>query len=351
MEEYSSPGAMLKGEIRKKRLTQKQFAAAVSMSPSLVSELVSNKRAMSKAVVAKLQSFFHIPAKEWLDLQTMYQLIDCIAKEEAENAEELREMDEYVAIDTLLDRVGGLTVFNIDKKKEILRQEFGFENILQLNKISWLYIGYEIRGIDMRMFNAWLLLARREARLCKVEGSFDKADMEAVLKELYNVFHCNIDTLRCTREILGRYGIRFCQVRALELAPVAGLFFCESGIPAIVLPTSLDKIESFAFRVMHGLCHVYKHLLGANDQRFDIEGQVDDDEIEEMEANEFALNALIPNELWNTSPVMQPVASAIQEVVIPWAQSNGLNARIVLDRITRELSRCKSQMDSPGRVQ
>lgn len=57
---------------------------------------------------------------------------------------------------------------------------------------------------------------------------------------------------------------------------------------------------------------------------------------EEEQANEFAANALIPEELWNTQPAVQLNPRVIQARFTSWAKSINKNKWIVLGRASHE---------------
>ena len=96
-----------------------------------------------------------------------------------------------------------------------------------------------------------------------------------------------------TKDVLARYGIKFCETPKVDRASIDGFSFIEGGVPVIVVTRRFDRIDNLAFAIMHELCHVYKHLSKEGDQRINIEGYSEETEREENEANEFAVNALI----------------------------------------------------------
>lgn len=67
--ELLGPGSLLRKELKARGLTQRKFAEEVGMRPSHVSEIVSGKRSVSKAIAVKFQEALGIEAKCWLELQ------------------------------------------------------------------------------------------------------------------------------------------------------------------------------------------------------------------------------------------------------------------------------------------
>ena len=77
------------------------------------------------------------------------------------------------------------------------------------------------------------------------------------------------------------------------------------GTPVIALTLRQDRLDNFWFTLLHELAHVSCHLVGETTVIFD-DLDVNSSEGIEAEADEFARNALVPNDLWsrNTSPDM-----------------------------------------------
>ncbi len=71
-----------------------------------------------------------------------------------------------------------------------------------------------------------------------------------------------------------------------------------SGRPIVALTLRFDRLDNFWFVLAHELGHIFLHLHeNVRLDFFDEEGPIGTDTLEE-EANEFALNMLIPNEEW-----------------------------------------------------
>lgn len=346
-----SPGARIKAELRKRKMTQKQFAEIVGLVPSRVCDLISNRRTITTEVAAKLQDFFDIPAKEWLDMQTDYRLTHKEDAAEMEAAEELYKFDEFVSLKTLFARSGVNSFESSSAKLDFLRKEFGIASQQQLQSCGGFFRKSDKTGLDVRMLNTWTFLARRDSRRCVVTGNFDKGTLTQVTSELFTIFHSNMSVMMRTKDVLARYGIKFCETPKVERASVDGFSFIDDGVPAIVITRRFDRIDNLAFAIMHELCHVYRHLSKDGDQRINIEGYSEETQREENEANEFALNALIPAEVWkNEAPTVRPIPHIIQREYTRWANKKGYNKWIVLGRIAHDMGLYQMRADNSRKV-
>lgn len=334
---YISPGAMLKTELKKRNLTQKAFAEAVSLVPSHVCEIISDKRIITPEVAIRLQRFFDIPAGEWLDLQTKFRLADYEDTEELRAVDELRRYDELVSLKTLFLRGGKPRLETSNDKLAFLNIEYGISSVKQLQGGFGFFKKSEKTGSDVRMLNTWTFLARKDSRQCNVTGKFDKKALCEIGRELSVVFHTNENTIMRTANVLSKHGIKFCITKKVDHASIDGFSFISDGVPSIVITRRFDRIDNLAFTVLHELYHVCMHLTNDGDQRINIDGYSEETQKEEDEANIFAANTLIPQHMWADAPAVQPVSHIIQKVYTKWAKTYGFNKWIVLGRIAHDL--------------
>ena len=68
------PGEMIKDEIKERGMTQKQLAAEMNVKPSVLSETVNGKRAVSVNMALALEKALGIPADIWMNMQAQYEL-------------------------------------------------------------------------------------------------------------------------------------------------------------------------------------------------------------------------------------------------------------------------------------
>ena len=127
-------------------------------------------------------------------------------------------------------------------------------------------------------------------------GSFDKNSGDLLTKELNNVFKENSETVKKTGEVLNKYGIRFMVVKKVGQVPVDGMSFWIGDNPTIVVTERISSIDNFAFTTLHEVGHVFNHL--AKDGKAMINLSDEKKDSEESEADEFALNAVVPNVDW-----------------------------------------------------
>ena len=178
---------------------------------------------------------------------------------------------------------------------------------------------------------SWKYYAFYESSKLDCPVKFKKEDLQSLVNELNQLFEANQNTIELTKEILGRYGIKFIVLPKFDKTPVDGFSFWQGDNPTIVLTLRLNRIDNYAFSLMHEIWHVYAHLINNKEDRFiAIEGAKLDKC--EDEANKFAKNALINKEIWanflNQYSRISP--HAMQEKIKSFARLHHINEAIVL---------------------
>jgi len=142
------------------------------------------------------------------------------------------------------------------------------------------------------------------------------------------------DSLIAVRELLAKKGIILVNEEHLSGTYLDGAaMLLETGNPVIGLTLRLDRLDNFWFVLMHELGHIFLHLFDSlNLDFFDEQNGVDEDEIEK-EADDFALNNLIPEDLWNQCLSR---FSVTEKSVMIDAENLDIHPSIIAGRIRKE---------------
>lgn len=348
-----TPGSLLRKELKRKGLTQRKFAEEVGMRPSHVSEVISGKRPVSKAMALKFQEALGVPAEEWVSLQVKVDVNGTLGNSEIKAAEELDKFDDILSLKELFKKSSLDKNSSYVEKLTFLKNAIGVDSFEDAkSSVDKLVAGGFFRksektGLNARMIATWVALAREEAHKQTFLAKFDKGMMYSLVRELNRIFHENNNTIYRLTTTLNRYGIKFCIVDKVMHASIDGYSFLDNGVPTIAVTKRFNRIDNLAFSVMHEVCHVYKHLESSDDQRLNVECEDFDVSKEEKEANEFAADALIPHDKWEKLPPMQLSKPwLIQSKCAKWAAENGFNKWIVLGRVSHETGMYKFRTDS-----
>jgi HTH-type transcriptional regulator/antitoxin HigA len=139
-------------------------------------------------------------------------------------------------------------------------------------------------------------------------------------------------------------GIRFViepQIEGTYLDGAAILF--DNKFPVVALTLRYDRLDNFWFVLFHEIAHVKDHLTGDLDAVFDdLDSKSDGIE---SEADNFALNALIANDIWKKSLVR---FSPTKETILNQAQKLSVHPALIAGRIRRETGKYYQLTDLIG---
>ncbi len=336
------PGISLKAELKSRGLTQKAFAQLLGMRPSHLSEFINGKRPFTKQFAEKLEKQLEIPASVWLKSQAKADYTSTVRELEKLDSHEVDRL--LVAYDEIYDlkiifKYTELTKKTSAERLEFCRSVLHFDSpSIQKKNIECYFHKSEKTGLDTRMIATWSVLAMFEASRQPLPiGGFKKEKCDELAEKLSRIFNENFNTINRVVYTLSEYGVRFCVVPKVPHASIDGFSFYSNGVPCIVVTKRFNRIDNLAFAVLHEVGHLKLHLSTNGIGRVSVvDPDLDKLAKEEEQANEFAANALIPEELWNTQPAVQLNPRVIQARFTSWAKSINKNKWIVLGRASHE---------------
>ena len=106
----------------------------------------------------------------------------------------------------------------------------------------------------------------------------------------------------CAKEIkecLNKYGIVYINVPKLDKVPVDAFSTMLKAHPVISVTYRYNDMDKLAFDILHELCHIDRHLTKDQTAFISIDDGSYSTDPKEKEANEFARQMLIPDNVWN----------------------------------------------------
>jgi HTH-type transcriptional regulator/antitoxin HigA len=181
---------------------------------------------------------------------------------------------------------------------------------------------------------AWQARILERARNLAAQGHFAEFKLDRRwLPELVSLTKRKDGPARA-KQLLAAKGIALVIESALPGSYLDGAaMLSDKRRPLIGLTLRYDRLDNFWFVLFHELGHVFLHLFeGLRYDFFDEEGPSDDDSIE-AEADKFALDALIPEALWDQCLSRFAIS---EEAVRIDADNLGIHPSIIAGRIRKE---------------
>ena len=219
----------------------------------------------------------------------------------------------------------------IERAKEYFLETVGLQFVTALHR-------KKMRGVTLPNEYALLAWQTRVHELAKRRVDDERLPAfefdERWLDKLSNLTRCQYGP-RSAIQLLAENGIVLVIEKHLPGTYLDGAaMLAISDHPIIGLTLRHDRLDNFWFTLLHELGHVYLHLFDG--QRYNY---FDDDESSatdrvELEADQFALNRLIPEQSWDQCLSR---FSLSEEAVQLDADKLGIGASIIAGRIRKEL--------------
>lgn len=353
-------GSLLKAELERRGISQKDFAEAFGLKSSNLSGILNGRRKIPVSLIPVVSEMLNVQESVIINSQKNFSTktvsSEVESKEEYEAKAELDSFEKIVSLKSLLKGLVKVKNSAIEKLR-VLKEYYGLTNSLALLESSQSLTENCFRrsdktGLDHIMITTWVVKVKAAARNTdnKPIQSFDREYVEPLCKKMVTILHQNSgNTPRKVKELLNSYGIGYIEMEKESRASIDGYSFLLDGTPYIALTRRFDRIDNYAFNIMHELGHI---CLGHVDETGKINVAtpiIESSESlpsQEEEADKFATENLIPNNIWFLAPPVPLNPFVIQKKYTQWAKSKGLNPWIVLGRVSHETGMYRFTSDS-----
>ncbi|WP_412561856.1 helix-turn-helix domain-containing protein [Winogradskyella sp. MIT101101] len=338
------PGITLDNMLNERSLSQRDLASRIDVAHSLLNNILKGNRNINVHIAIALESAGFEDANYWLMEQMKFNLYQ--AHNDEDVIKKTKSIKEWNDIEE-----SGIVPLNFFKKQNI-----GVNTSDDIDKIYRVYGVEDYKSLEKRVseFNptyfrksskfsenkynvvAWSLIAKYKANQETVP-SFKRSNEQLLLKELKKCFYSNQDVINKTRTILNKFGIKFFTLNRPPQTPVDGKSFMSGENPAIVLSLKYKRLDNFAFTLFHELGHVFEHLTNPDkpqyrDEEFFINSS--NTEIVEFEADNYARNNLIEQNLWSDFITLNEEFT--DDIILDFSKRHKIHAGIVRGRVCFE---------------
>lgn len=345
--EATHVGEVIKDELAARNMKQSELSELTGIQKSILNDVIKGKRSLTPEMALLLENALGISATFLMNIQTQYEL-DCAKQSErvvlqTKMLEIWNVLKEQVS--TQFFRKVSIIKGNIIEDVNRIFDVFAVDNLDDFFglKAKEMELPYYYRKSEKVTTNpadilSWKYYCYYLSRNDKsVLGVYDKDSADALTKELNKVFKENTDTVKRTGEVLNKYGIRFLVVKKVGQVPVDGMSFWIGDNPTIVVTERIASIDNFAFTTLHEVGHVYKHLTKDGKAMINLFDEKKDSE--ESEADNFALNAVVPNADWKKflAKTRDVVPYKIAPYIMSEAEKHEVNPQILFGRYKHDI--------------
>ncbi len=344
--EATHVGEVIKDELTARNMKQSELSELTGIQKSILNDVIKGKRSLTPEMALLLGNALGISATFLMNIQTQYEL-DCAKQNErvvlqTKMLEIWKILKEQV--NTQFFRKAGIIKGNIIDDVKRIFEVFAVDNLddffgLKAKEMEFAYYHKSEKvttnPIDIFSWKYYCYYMSKKDKSALV--SFNKNDVGSLTKDLNNIFKENSETVKKTGEILNKYGVHFMVVKKVGQVPVDGMSFWIGDNPTIVVTERISSIDNFAFTILHEVGHVYTHLSKNGKALINLFDEKKDSE--ETEADNFALNAIIPSVDWKRflSRTRNVVPHKIAPYIKEEADRYGINPQILFGRYKHDI--------------
>ena len=337
------PGALIKDELEARpELKQKDLAKELGVKASFLNEIIKGKRPVTADLAILLEKILEIPADYWMKFQSQYEIDK--ARIKAKNINRIKNIETWKVtkenVPVKYFKKLGYLNDNLEKDIPAINEIYGVDSVNELvakyNKSKPAFYRKSTKlQIDEKNIFAWSSLAIHEANKLKV-NAFDFETLNQLYSELNIIFYHNSDTIEKVKSTLKQFGVKLVLIPKPEKAPIDGFTFWSGNNPTIALTIRHNRLDNFAFTLIHELAHIELHLKNNKDSNFlDLIHKNPSDK-SEKQADLFAQEKLIPKSCWND--LVSNYLPLNDYKLIELGEKYNINPAIILDRICREMN-------------
>lgn len=336
------PGVLIKDEIEATPdLNQRILAKELGVKPSFLNEIIKGKRPVTADIAILLEKVLGISADYWMKFQSQYEIDKARVKEKnikkVKNIELWSIIKDYVPVRYFKKHnyLNEDLESDIDTIKSIydVKSIDGLVSSFSKDKMAYYRKSEKLKIDEVNMF-AWSSLAQYEAKNQKI-NTFNFDNLQQLCLNLNEVFYENNGTPENVKRVLNQFGIKMLLIEKLEKTPIDGFSFWSDKNPAIALTLRYNRIDNFAFTIMHEIAHIDLHLRNDKDRKFmDLTKKQHVDQ-HETEADAYAQEKLIPRDVWQD--ITKNHLPLSDDKIIKLGDKYRINPAILLGRVCYEM--------------
>lgn len=335
------PGEILREELQERGLKQKDFAQQIGVQPTHLNAFIKGKRNLNEDLAIKLEAHLGIPFKVWMNLQNSY-TYDCKAIEQRsiEEQEALAFEDKCSKMLNLryLYKYFHCPFTNVIDKVKWIKDLFPFDLLTvqeQKLQVAGFYKHSEKVQIDEKNMLTWLVINRLTISEISAVNSYKQGNALKAAKEIASMANQKRMNRERIKQCLQSYGISLAEVKKLDKTPIDAYSTIANAHPTITVTYRYNDMDKLAFDILHELCHIDRHLSDTQKAFIALEGIEYSTDSREKEANEFARNTLIPENIWKEILKVGCVSLSPHEIVktiATMAEQYGISPSIAISR-------------------
>lgn len=338
------PGWVLQEYLEVRGFSQAKFARRCGRSPKLISEIIAGKAPLEAKTALQFEKVLGLDASAWINIESSYRLR--LAREaDAENVaadiewakafpvQELAKRECFPRPESDVDSIFKLLRFFRVASVDAWKTQYGNASVAYRHSPSF--------RSNEKVVATWLRLGEIEAEQQEC-APYNKSQFRKAVQSIRDLTCEPIDiALKQVEKLCNEAGVAFTLVKPLKGMALSGAAWWLSPRKAVVQLTARYRTtDHLWFSFFHEAAHVLLH----SKRSVFIEENNENDTEQELEANKWASDLLIPETAWQQ---LTQVSRLNGVVVEEFAKEQGIAPGIVVGRLQhKEIIPWRSPLNS-----
>ena len=342
------PGVILKAELIRRKISQKDFASLIGMPPPVLNDIINERRNITPDIAVLLEEVLYKSAYYWLSLQNDRDIE--IAKNKPDYINKVRLMNNWSEIQWCCNPcyiqkyIDGSWRSSINQKIEAILNFFKVNTIDDLHILhnrmfeNFTNYPYEVLFNRNDLFSLYHIALHLNDLSTLSIGNFDKNKYESIVNSIKTIIYENKNTINRITDVLTQNGIKPFFIHNIKDSIFEGLSFWQNNTPIILIIIPEMKIDKLAFQLLHELYHVFK----CHDRRKKVSLCLSTEEDlstpQEKKAYDYVTEQLFPTIEWQLFKglILHENKYMTHELINDFSKHYHIHPAIVLQRFKRD---------------
>ena len=283
----------LKEYLEYNNISQTEFASRLGITQKHMNEILNGKMSITLERAAQIYHLTKIPIEFIINSENRKHVTNYLMKKygNEKNINEMMKKDFH--INELIKREW----INFKDKTNCIQNYMDLLDFLNVTNLEALGMVqqktlFKKSGEDINKLSLWIARCDELAK-SQVVKEYIPVAFNFLIEDLKKEAYLNY-SIENVQNILNNYGIYFVVEKALTGSKIRGCIKVKGKNPAIYLTKNYVGKDSFFFELFHELGHCKSDYNEAKNKVI-----IDGNEKQEQRADKFALNTMIPEDVWN----------------------------------------------------
>ena len=287
-------GDYLKDYLEARDISQSEFATRIGITQKHMNEILNGKTGITMDMAGNIERLTGIESSFIIAIENRRKIEENLLKQYETKENLKKSINEEYCVKELKKK----NWIKFKDETNIIQVCIDLLNFMRIKDFSVIpklekKALFKKTGENFAKLNLWVSHCDLVTENQKL-NEYKSSNIELIVKELKSYAYSveNYDPERI-RKILNKYGVYFCEEKALSGTKVRGCFKLRGKKPAIYTTKNYNAKDSFYYELFHELGHCKSDYNEAQNKII-FEGE----DVQEKRADKFALEVMIPNNVW-----------------------------------------------------